>query len=310
MRLHRNAKTTPKGRALLVARVTELGWPVVRAAHASGVSTRTAYKWLARYRREGHDGLHDRASAPHRRPRRTRARVEQWILGLRAGRRLSGPAIAWRTGIPRATVGNVLRRHGLGRLPPLAAPPPVRRYERARPGELLHMDTKALGRITYVGHRITGDRRQRPRGVGWEHVHVCVDDATRLAYVEVLPTLERPDAIGFFERALGWFAARGVAGTSVMTDNGSAYRSRAFAAVCAARGLRHIRTRPYTPRTNGKAERFIQTLLREWAYRTAYATSARRRQALGPWLRYYNHRRPHTALGYRPPITRLQEVSA
>ena len=310
MRLHRNAKTTPKGRALLVTRVTELAWPLAAAARAGGISTRTAYKWLARYRTEGHAGLDDRRAAPHHRPRRTRPRLEKWIVGLRAGRRLSGPAIAQRTGIARATVGNVLRRYGLGTLPPLQPKPPVRRYERARPGELVHIDTKALGRIAVIGHRITGIRQHRTRGIGWEHVHVCIDDATRLAYVEVLPTPQQHDALAFLARARAWFAARGVRIEAVMSDNGSAYRSRAFAAMCAAAGLRHVRTRPYTPRTNGKAERFIQTLLREWAYRTAYATSARRTRALGPWLRYYNHRRPHTALGYRSPLTRLQEVSA
>jgi transposase InsO family protein len=290
-------------------RVTELGWPIAQAARGGGISQRTAYKWLARYRVEGLAGLEDRRSAPHQRPHRTHARLEQWIVGLRRGR-LSGPAIAQRTGIARATVGNVLRRHGLGALPPLQPKPPVRRYERARPGELVHIDTKALGRFAQVGHRITGDWRHRCRGHGWEHVHVCIDDATRVAYVEVLPTLQLADALGFLERARAWFAARGVRIEAVMSDNGSAYRSREFAAMCATTGLRHLRTRPYTPRTNGKAERFIQTLLREWAYRTAYPTSARRRRALGPWLRYYNHRRPHTALGYRPPFARLQEVSA
>ena len=309
MRLHRNAKTTPKGRALLITRVTELTWPMAQAARASGISERTAYKWLARYRAEGLGGLEDRRSAPHHRPHGTRAPLERWIVALRGGR-LSGPAIAQRTGIARATVGNVLRRHGLGTLPPRVPKPPVRRYERARPGELVHIDTKALGRFAQVGHRITGDWHHRRRGSGWEHVHVCIDDATRVAYVEVLPTLQLADALGFLARARAWFAARGVRIEAVMSDNGSAYRSRAFAAECAATGLRHLRTRPYTPRTNGKAERFIQTLLREWAYRTAYPTSACRRRALGPWLRYYNHRRPHTALGYRPPFARLQELSA
>lgn len=309
MRLHPNARTTPKGRALVVQRVTELGWSMAEAADASGISVRTGYKWLARYRTEGGAGLADRRSVPHRRPHRTCRRLERWIIGLRA-RRLSGPAIAYRTGIARATVGNVLRRHGLGRLPPLQARPPVRRYERARPGELVHVDTKALGRIGVVGHRITGIRQHCTRGIGWEHAHVCIDDATRLAYVEVLPTQQQHDAVGFLARAVSWFAACGIRIERVMSDNGSAYRSRAFATACTGHGLRHLWTRPYTPRTNGKAERFIQTLLREWAYRTAYATSARRRRALAPWLRYYNHRRPHTALGDRPPITRLQELSA
>ena len=309
MRVHRNAKTTPKGRALLVERVMVEGWTIRAAAHACGVSARTGSKWLARYRAEGPDGLSDRASVPHRRPHRTRARLEQWIVALRS-QRLSGPAIAYRTGIACSTVGNVLRRHGVNRLPPLQPRPVVQRYERARPGELVHIDTKALGRIAGVGHRIHGDRTTRVRGIGWEHVHVCIDDASRLAYVETRATNQHADAIGFLERALAWFAARGIRVESVMSDNGSAYRARAFAATCARLGIRHLRTRPYTPRTNGKAERFIQTLLREWAYARAYATSRRRRHALRPWLRYYNHRRPHTALRGRAPITRLQEVAA
>ncbi len=309
MQVHPNAKTTPKGRAVLIHRVTELGWTMAQAAAASGVSARTGYKWLARYRAEGHAGLDDRRSAPQRRPHRTAARLEQWIVGLRA-RRLSGPAIAHRTGLPRATVGRVLRRHGLGRLPPLQPKPPVRRYERAQPGELVHIDTKALGRIAKVGHRITGVRDHQTRGIGWEHVHVCIDDATRVAYVEVRPTNQQSDAGAFLERAVAWFAARGVPIARVMSDNGSAYKSRSFAALCTRLGLRHLTTRPYTPRTNGKAERFIQTLLREWAYRKPYVTSARRRRALKPWLRYYNHRRPHAALRDRAPITRLQEASA
>jgi len=292
-----------------VQRVTALGWTMAQAASAAGVSTRTGYKWLARYRAEGTAGLADRRSSPHRRPHWTAARQERWILALRAGR-LSGPAIAYRTGIPRATVGNVLRRHGVGQLGPREPKPPVQRYEWTQPGALVHVDTKALGRIAGVGHRIHGDRATRVRGIGWEHVHVCIDDATRLAYVEVLATNQQYDAVAFLARAVAWFAARGVRVERVMSDNGSAYRARAFATVCHALGLRHLRTRPYTPRTNGKAERFIQTLLHEWAYVRAYPTSTRRRRARGPWLRYYNHRRPHTALGYRPPITRLQQVSA
>lgn len=309
MHLHRNAKTTPKGRALLVERVTERGWTMARAAAAAGVSERTGYKWQARYRAEGRAGFEDRGSAPQRCPGRTRPRLEQWIVALRA-RRLSGPAIAHRTGLPRATVGHVLRRHGLGRLPPLLPKPPVRRYERSRPGELVHVDTKALGRIAGVGHRIHGDRRTRVRGIGWDHVHVCVDDATRLAYSEVLATNQQQDAVAFLERAQAWFAGHGVRLEQVMTDNGSAYGSRRWRAACAAAGLRHLRTRPYTPRTNGKAERFIQTLLREWAYAKPYVSSARRRHALLAWQRYYNQRRPHTALADRAPLTRLKEALA
>jgi transposase InsO family protein len=309
MRLHRNARTTPKARALIVQRVETEGWSVEETADAAGVSTRTVYKWRARHRAHGFAGLHDRGSTPRRSPRRTEARREARIVELR-GERLTGLAIAQRVGVPRATVGAVLRRHGLGRLPAVTPPEPVRRYERARPGELLHVDIKSLGRIGQVGHRIHGDRRTRIRGIGWEHVHVCVDDRSRVAYVELLPTLGYGDAVGFLERAVAWFAARGVQAERVLTDNGSAYLSRAWRATCARLGLVHKRTRPYRPRTNGKAERFIQTLLREWAYRRAYATSARRRRALAPWLRYYNGKRPHTALNYRAPITRLEEVAA
>jgi len=309
MKLHRNARTTPKARALIVQRVDDHGWSVEETAKAFGVSRRTVYKWRARYRAHGLNGLDDRSSVPRRSPRRTAADREARIVQLR-GTRLTGQAIAQRVRVPRATVGAVLRRHGLGRLPAVTPPEPVRRYERARPGELLHVDIKSLGRIGQVGHRIHGDRRTRIRGIGWEHVHVCVDDRSRVAYVELLPTLGYPDAVGFLERAVAWFAAHGVRAEQVLTDNGSAYLSHAWRAACARLGVRHKRTRPYRPRTNGKAERFIQTLLREWAYRRAYATSARRRRALAPWLRFYNAKRPHTALNYRAPITRLQEAAA
>jgi transposase InsO family protein len=309
VKVHCNARTTPRSRARLVQRVLEDAWPVPHVARAFHVSERTVWKWVARYRREGLGGLTDRSAAPHRCPHRTRARRVLEIVALRA-QRLPGQVIARRVGIPRSTVGRVLRRVGLGRLGPRTPPPVVHRYERATPGELLHLDIKSLGRIRGVGHRIHGDRRTRVRGIGWEHVHVCIDDATRLAYAEVLATAQWPDAVGFLERALSWFAALGVRAQRVMTDNGSAYVSRAFTTACHRRGLRHLRTRPYTPRTNGKAERFIQTLLREWAYRRAYRSSARRRRALAPWLRYYNGRRSHSALNYRPPISRLQEASA
>ena len=309
MQLHPNARTTPRSRAELVRRVVVDGWSVPRVAQAFHVSPRTVFKWLARYRAAGIAGLDDRSPAPRSSPQRTSVRRNLQIVALRA-QRLPGHAIARRLGVPRATVSRILRRQGLGRLPPLTPRAPIRRYERAAPGELLHVDIKSLGRIRGIGHRITGNRRTRVRGIGWEHVHVCIDDATRLAYAEVLATPAWPDAVGFLERALAWFATHGVQAERVMTDNGSAYLSRAFAAVCARVGLRHLRTRAYTPRTNGKAERFIQTLLREWAYRRPYRSSARRRRALDPWLRYYNHRRPHTSLNYAPPISRLQETPA
>lgn len=309
MRLHPNAKTTPKGRALIVQRVDGDGWSVAQTAAAFGVSARTVCKWRARYRTAGLDGLADRPSCPHRIRHRTAVRLEAAIVGLRQ-QRLVGLAIARRLGLPRSTVGAVLRRRGLGRLPALTPPVPIQRYERARPGELVHVDIKPLVRIERVGHRIHGDRTTRVKGAGWEYVHVCVDDASRVAYVELLPTLEQHDAVPFLERAIGWFAVHGVRVERVMTDNGSAYISRRFAQLCQRLGLRHLRTRPYTPRTNGKAERFIQTLLREWAYVRAYPTSRRREQALTPWLRYYNQRRPHTSLAYRTPLHRLQQVVA
>jgi transposase InsO family protein len=309
MRLHSNAKTTPKARALLVERITVNGWTVRSAAAAAGVSVRTAYKWLARFRSGGVSALHDRPQIATRIPHRTRPAQVAAIRALR-GKRFTTVAIAQRVRLPRSTVGEVLRRLGLSTLPPLTPPIPIRRYERARAGELLHIDIKGLGRIAGVGHRIHGDRRRCRRGIGWEYVHVCIDDATRLAYVETLPTLQAADAVGFLERAVAWFAARGLRAERVMTDNGSAYIGRDFGATCRRLGLRHLRTRPYTPRTNGKAERFIQTLLREWAYRRAYRSSRLRRRALGPWLRYYNERRPHMGLNACAPLTRLQDLAA
>ena len=309
MHVHRNAKTTPKGRALIVQRIAEEGWTVLQTARAFGVSVRTVYKWRARYRRGGVAALLDARPVPHHVPHQTApARVRQ-IVALRA-QRLTGFAIARRVGVPRSTVGTILRRHGLGRLPAPQPPGPVQRYEWARPGQLVHIDIKPLGKIGRIGHRIHGDYRQRVRGIGWEHAHVCVDDASRVAYVELLATLTHTDAVGFLERAVTWFARHGVRVERVMTDNGSAYLSRAWAQSCCRLGLRHLRTRPYTPRTNGKAERFIQTLQREWAYRRPYASSARRRRALAPWLRYYNQQRPHMSLNGHSPLSRLPQVSA
>ena len=309
MRVHPNAKTTPIGRALIMQRLDGDGWSVAQTASAFGVSTRTVYKWRARYRNAGTPGLLDRPCVAGRVPHRTSPARAEAILALRRAR-WTGPAIARRLALPRSTVGAVLQRAGLNRLAALTPPEPVRRYERAHPGELLHVDIKPLARIVRVGHRIHGDRRTRVKGAGTEYVHVCIDDTSRVAYVERLATLAQHDAIGFLERAVMWFAAHGVRAQGVMTDNGSAYVSRGFAATCARLGLRHLRTRPYTPRTNGKAERFIQTLLREWAYQRAYLTSHLRHRALAPYVRYYNHRRPHSALNDRPPFSRLQRTSA
>jgi transposase InsO family protein len=307
MNVHKNARMTVHGRLLLVARVRAHRWRVEDAARAAGISLRTAYKWLARHRAGGERALHDRSSAPARSPSRlpleVTAEIERWRR-----QRLTGPQIARQLGRPCATIGLVLRRLGLGRLSALEPRPPVIRYQRANPGELLHIDTKKLGRIDGIGHRITGDRTGRRRHSGWEILHVAIDDAARLAYSEILPDERKASAIAFLDRALGWFGRHGVAVQRVMTDNGSAYRSHAFRHACSCAGLRHLRTRPYTPRTNGKAERFIQTALREWAYARAYSTSSERSQAIAPWLHYYNHHRPHAGIHASTPAARLNNL--
>jgi transposase InsO family protein len=281
---------------------------VAKAASASGVSERTAYKWLARYRAGGEAALHDRPSRPHRSPNRTDEETVDAVSALRR-ERLSGPRIARRLELPVSTVGAVLRRIGLGRLQALDERPEIVRYERARPGELIHIDTKKLGRIDGIGHRITGNRTGRKRGLGWEHLHVAIDDCSRLAYTELLSAETGEACAGFLERAARWFAANGVIVARVMTDNAFAYtNSRAFQAVLTDLGARHITTRPYRPRTNGKAERFIQTALREWLYAHAYAKSAERAADMPGWLHWYNHHRPHSALKALPPATRLNNL--
>jgi len=308
MKLHPNAITTPKSRALMIARVENLGWTVSRAAEAGGVSTRTAYKWLRRWRELGLEGLEDGSSRPARSPGKTRRSLERRICRIRKKKRLSAIQLAHRLQVARSTVGAILPRNDLARLAPATPPEPVMRYERKHAGELVHVDIKSFGRIEREGHRIHGDRSKSVDGAGWEHAHVCIDDASRVAYVEMLPTLRTPDACGFLERALAWFERQGVKVQRVMTDNGSAYTSKAFAALCRGLGVRHIRTRPYRPRTNGKAERFIQTMMREWAYARSFKHSRWRRRSLGPWLEHYNRSRPHTSLGYKAPMNRLQEV--
>jgi transposase InsO family protein len=309
MNMHENARMTVRGRVLLVKRIAEGGWPVATAASAAGVSVRTAYKWLARFRSGGEAMLADRSSAPRRTPRATPQTTVATVEALRR-QRLTGPAIARQLGLPRSTVGAILRRIGLARLSALEPRPPVQRYERAAPGELIHIDIKTLGKIDGIGHRITGQhsRHHRARGIGYEHLHVAIDDASRLAYTEILPSLGKEDATGFLRRALAWYARLGVNVERVMTDNGSAYRSKLFADALARAGARHIRTRPYTPRTNGKAERFIQTSLREWAYAKSYASSDQRNAAIGPWTDAYNRLRPHSAIGHQPPIQRLNNL--
>ena len=303
MDVHQNAKTTPHGRRLMIERLAE-GWTVARVAAAAGVTAKTVGKWRGRHAQEGEAGLADRSSRPHASPSRLPDAVVAEILALRR-QRLSGPAIARRLGRPISTVGLVLRRHRLARLHLLDPKPEIVRYQRDRPGKLIHLDIKKLGRIGGVGHRITGDRRGQKKEIGWEFLHVCVDDASRLAYTEILPDERKESAVAFLERAIAWFASLGVTVERVMTDNGSAYRSHAFRAACQAARVKHKRTKPYTPRTNGKAELFIQTSLREWAYRQAFPTSAERTAAMRPWLHGYNRHRPHSALGGKPPFTRL-----
>jgi transposase InsO family protein len=317
MQLHANARTCPKSRALIARRVLEERWPLAAAAEAAGVSERTAGKWVRRFRSEGLAGLRDRSSAPRRRPSRTPAERVEAIRKLRL-LRLTAAEIAELLSMALATVSRWLKRIGLGKRSRLEPPEPPNRYERSRPGELVHVDIKKLGRFQRPGKRVTGHQRGRAskttaagrgRGaVGWDFVHVCVDDATRLAYVEVLQDERGASAAAFLERAVAWFADRGVQVERVMSDNGSCYVSREHARACAALGLRHLRTRPYRPRTNGKAERFIQTLQNDWAYGRVYASSAERRQHLPAWLNHYNYRRPHGSLSHRPPAARLAEL--
>jgi transposase InsO family protein len=316
MRLHANARLGPRGRAVMVERVLG-GWPTGEAAQAAGVSAQTCRKWVARYRHEGPAGLEDRPSVAHRIPARTGPERVAAICALRRVR-FTGAQIAEILAMPRSTVSAVLKRCGMGRLGRLGLEP-ARRYERARPGELVHIDVKRLGRITRgAGHRFTARQhytgsRTDPAGVrrgaaGWECVHVAIDDATRLAYAEVLADETAQSAVGFLRRALAFYARHGIGVERLMTDNGAPYVSVAHALACRELGLRHIRTRPRRPQTNGKAERFIRTMLGEWAYGAIYRSSAERTGALPGWLVRYNHHRPHGALGHRPPAARLAEL--
>ena len=305
MQLHGNAALTPNQRLRLARRVVEDGWSLGEAAEAAEVSERTARKWVDRYRVEGEAGLVDRSSSPRSQPSATPDDRIEAIAALRR-LRFSGQEIASCLGMALSTVQGILTRIGLGKLSRLEPPEPPNRYERRRAGELLHIDVKKLGRIQGgAGHRAHGNRRRSPRGGGWEFVHVCVDDATRLAYVEVLADEQATTCVGFLRRALRFYAARGVQVERLMTDNGSAYRSKLHAIACRALKIKHLRTRPYRPRTNGKAERFIRTLLGGWAYGAIYGSSAERAAALSGWLTFYNSRRPHGSLGHRTPMERL-----
>jgi transposase InsO family protein len=292
----------------MVRRVLEEDWSLTEAAAAAGVSERTCSKWVDRYRSEGEAGLEDRSSAPRTVANRTEERTIEAIAALRRVR-MTGAEIAECLGMALSTVSGILRRIGLGKLSRLEPPEPPNRYERARPGELIHIDVKKLVRIEGgAGHRATGRRTSHARGAGWEFVHVCVDDATRLAYVEVLGDEKGRTCAGFLRRAVGFYRRHGVKVERLMTDNGGAYRSTVHALACKALKIRHLRTRPYRPRTNGKAERFIRTMLGGWAYGAIYRSSAERTAALPGWLEFYNWRRPHGSLSHRPPGARLGEL--
>jgi transposase InsO family protein/transposase len=320
MRLHRNAALSLKGRELLVDRVLCQSWLLEEAAQAAGVSERTAAKWLGRFRCEGPQGLLDRSSAPRTSPSRVPEERVQVMAALRR-LRMTGAEIAECLGMPLSTVSGILARIGMGKLGRLGVEPAVR-YERSRPGELIHIDVKKLGRIQGgYGKRVTGRGRrhnhrrvtdaagQRHLQVGWEFVHVCIDDATRLAYVEVLGDERATTAIGFLKRAIAFYASHGVTVKQLLTDNGGAYVSTVHAVACRAMGIKHLRTRPYRPQTNGKAERFIRTMLAGWAYGAIYRDSSERTAALPGWLERYNWRRPHGALNHKPPGTRLAELN-
>jgi transposase InsO family protein len=304
MKLHANAKLTPASRLLLCRRIDDQGRSVTEAAVAAGGRERTARKWLARYRTEGVPGLGDRSSRPHRIPRITAARTERAVIGLRrAG--MTAAEIATCLEVPERTASRICARAGLGRLRALDPKEPANRFETPRAGQLVHIDVKKLGRIERAGHRVTGTRAGQRKGAGWERVHVAIDGATRMAYAEVLTDERKQTACGFLERAVAWFAARGIEVERILTDNGAAYRSHLHRATCTRLGIRHSRTRPYRPRTNGKAERFIKTLTERWAYGAIYSTSAERTRALTSWLRFYNHHRPHASLARQTPAQRL-----
>ena len=314
MNLHRNARTTPASREAMVRRVLKEGRSAKVVAEAYGVDIKTVGKWVRRYAAQGSAGLEDRSSRPKRLRGATPRETVERIVALRR-QRLPGKQIAMETGVSRATVSRILRAARLSRARDLDPPAAVVRYERKHPGELIHLDIKKLGRFEKVGHRITGDRTGqsnsrgmrggKSKGAGWEYVHVCIDDASRIAFSQIFPDEKSESAIACLKAALVYYASLGVTVTRVMTDNGACYKSHAFRDFCREHGLRHIRTRPYTPKTNGKAERFIQTSLREWAYANAYPTSDHRAAQLPIWLHQYNWHRPHGGIGSKTPISRL-----
>ncbi len=304
MNVHKNARLTVHSRGELVRRVLDGRQPAKSVATAFGVDAKTVKKWVTRFRSEGAAGLADRSSRPKALRRPTPACTALRIVALRR-QRWTGQQIAKETKVSPATVSRILRQARLSRIRDLRPPGPVVRYERQTPGELIHIDIKKLGRFDQVGHRITEDRTRKSRGAGWEFVHLCIDDNSRVAFSQVLPDERKESAVAFLKAAVAYYASLGVVILRVMTDNGSCYRSKAFRKACADLGLKHIRTRPYTPKTNGKAERFVQTSLREWAYAKAYPSSDQRAAELPAWLHRYNWHRPHGGINCETPISRL-----
>ena len=307
MNIHKNARLTPKSRAELVRRIGE-GQDEATVARAFGVCSKTAAKWHGRFRREGEAGLQDRSSRPLRLRNPTPQDVIERVIGLR-GSRIPGKEIARSLGLSPATVSRILRAVKLSRVKDLSPPEPARRYEREKPGEMIHIDIKKLGRFEKAGHRVTGTRQAcRSEHAGWEFVHVCIDDNSRISFSQIRKDERKESAIAFLKASVAYYKSLGVKIECVMTDNGSCYRSGAFAAACRHLRIRHIRTKPYTPRTNGKAERFIQTALREWAYAKPYETSGLRAEELPRWLHRYNYHRPHSAIDDKPPISRIPQT--
>lgn len=305
MNIHKNARLTPHGREILVSRL-ERGEHPIDVACAMGVSTSTIYKWWRRFRAEGISGLLDRSSRPTVSPNKTPGHLEDKIISLRKARRIFS-RIAIEVGVSRATVARILARHGLNRWRDLEPAQPVHRYEHETPGDMIHIDIKKLARFSDVGHRITGDRtgqNTKARRCGWEFIHVCVDDHSRLAFADIMIDEKKETAVAFLDAVVIWYKALNISITRVMTDNGACYRSNAFRDACKRYGMKHIFTKPYTPQTNGKAERFIQSAIREWAYARAYKNSEQRGQDLPKWLHHYNWHRPHAGIKGKAPINR------
>lgn len=304
MNIHKNARTTPFGREWVVRQVVEGAVSVAQAALGSGMSVRTVYKWLGRFKSEGRDGLADRRSRPHRLRCALSGRQKSRIESLRRERR-SYREISQRLRVPLSTVARYAVSVGLNRLALLEPKPPIQRYEHEHPGELVHLDIKRLARFRRPGHRVHGDRKQESPGAGWQFLHVAIDDHARVAYGELFNNERTLSVLRFLTRLVRYYGRLGIRIARVLTDNGPAYRSKAFRRACERLGIRHSRTRSYRPQTNGKAERFIQTTLREWAYARSYANDRERAKAWLPWLHHYNWHRPHSSLGYKPPIRRL-----